>query len=67
MDDTNSKAFNQNAYMAQWKKENMKSVHACFKNDFVDAFKASCKKLGIKQSEVFRKAMQETINEAEKH
>lgn len=57
--------FNQNAYIAQWKKENMKSIHACFKNDFVDSFKEACKTLGIKQSDVFRKAMEETIKEAD--
>lgn len=55
--------FNQNAYIAQWKKENMKSIHACFKNDFVDSFKEACKTLGIKQSDVFRKAMEETTME----
>ncbi len=57
--------FNQNAYIAQWKNENMKSIHACFKNDFVDSFKEACKTLGIKQSDVFRKAMEETIKEAD--
>lgn len=54
--------FNQNKYIAQWKKENMKSVHAFYKKEFVEEFKSACKELNIKQSDIFRKAMQETID-----
>ena len=32
--------------------------------EFVDEFKEACKKLGIKQSDVFRKAMQDMIEKA---
>lgn len=43
----------------------MKQVGAAYKIDFVDQFKAACKKLGVSQSEIFRKAMEETIKKAE--
>lgn len=56
--------FNQIKYINQWKKENMRSVSSVFKTDFVLEFKEACKKLNLKQSDVFRKAMQDTINKA---
>ena len=57
--------FDQNKYIASWKKENMKYVSGAYKNEFVDKFKAACKKLGISQSEIIRKAMEEAIKKAE--
>lgn len=59
--------FDQKKYIRDWKKENMGSVAARYKKDFVDQFKQACTELGITQSEVFRKAMQETINKAQKN
>ena len=56
--------FNQAKYMREWQKENMKQVKASYKTEFVDEFKEACKKLGIKQSDVFRKAMQDMIEKA---
>ena len=50
--------------MREWQKANMKQVKAAYKIEFVDEFKNACKKLGIKQSEVIRKAMEETIAKA---
>lgn len=60
------KKFNQQEYIKEWKKENMKQVKATYKTEFVDQFKDACNKLGIKQSDVFRKAMQDVIDEAKK-
>ena len=56
--------FNQAKYMREWQKENMKQVKASYKTEFVDEFKEAYKKLGIKQSDVFRKAMQDMIEKA---
>lgn len=56
--------FNQNEYMREWRKKNMKVVKASFKNDFVDEFKEACKDLGITQSDVIREAMTNTIQKA---
>lgn len=47
-----------------WDKKNMKFVRGKYKKEFVDEFKAACDKLGITQSEVFRFAMQQTIDKA---
>ena len=57
--------FNQIKYQNDWKKQNMKQVGGSYKTDFVDEFKAACKKLGVSQSEVIRAAMEETIRKAE--
>lgn len=59
-----NKKFDQAKYMREWQKENMKQVKASYKTEFVDEFKEACKKLGIKQSDVIRKAMQDTIEKA---
>ena len=59
-----NKKFDQAKYMREWQKENMKQVKASYKTEFVDEFKEACKKLGIKQSDVFRNAMQDTIEKA---
>lgn len=56
--------FDQNAYIASWQKENMASVSAKYKKEFVQDFKQACSILGLKQSEVFRNAMEEVIEKA---
>lgn len=53
--------FDQNAYMAAWQKENMAAISAKYKKEFVQEFKQACTDLGLKQSDVFRKAMEEVI------
>lgn len=57
--------FDQIKYQNVWKKQNMKQVGGSYKNEFVEEFKAACKKLGVSQSEVIRAAMEETIRKAE--
>lgn len=56
--------FDQIKYQNDWKKENMKQVGGSYKNEFVEQFKAACKKLGVSQSEVIKSAMEETIKKA---
>lgn len=56
--------FNQAKYQADWDKKNMKTVLAKYKAEFVDEFKEACKILDLKQSQVFREAMEETIQKA---
>ena len=56
---TNPKQYPQ---IAAWQKEHMKSVIARYKSEFVEEFKKACVKLGLKQSEVIREAMQKTID-----
>lgn len=58
------KPFDQSKYMQEWAKENMKTVNCRYKAEFVDSFKEACVKLGIKQSDVVRHAMQEVIEKA---
>lgn len=65
MPNNKKKTFDQSKYQNEWNKQNMKQVAAAYKTDFVEQFKAACKKLGITQSEVIRKAMEETIRKAE--
>ena len=57
--------FDQVKYQNQWIKENMKTVRGTYRNEFVDEFRDACKKLGVSQSEVIRKAMEQTIKEAD--
>lgn len=57
--------FNQSKYIEEWAKENMSYVGAQYKKEFVQSFKAACKKLGVSQSEIFRNAMQEAIDKAD--
>ena len=57
--------FDQKKYIAEWKKENMKYVNCAFKAEFVEEFREACRKLGLKQSDVVRTAMEETIKRAE--
>lgn len=56
--------FDQTKYINQWQKENMKAIKASYSSSFVDSFKEACQILGISQSSVFRKAMEETIKNA---
>lgn len=58
--------FDPNKYKREWRKENMKTVRATFKNDFVDEFKVACKILGISQADAIREAMENTIKKAKK-
>ncbi len=56
----------QDKYLSQKKyaKNNIKKLSCSFQKVFVDEFKQACKSLGLTQSEVIRKAMQETIDKA---
>lgn len=56
--------FDQNKYMADWKKQNMLRVSAAYKKEFVTEFREACEKLGFKQSDVFRDAMTAIIEKA---
>ena len=58
--------FNENEYKREWRKENMKTVRASFKSDFVDQFKDACKILGISQADAIREVMNNTIQKADK-
>lgn len=48
----------------RYDKANMAMVGAKYKKEFIKEFKEACKSLGLTQSEVIRKAMQETIDKA---
>ncbi len=48
----------------EWINERYTTVGTKMPKDFVQQFKDACKTLGVSQSEVFRQAMQNTINEA---
>lgn len=56
--------FDQGKYMQQWQKENMLSVRGAYKKDFVLEFRDACRKLGLKQSDVIRNAMQKVIDQS---
>ena len=56
--------FNQSKYQNEWNKKNMSSISVSYKSEFVKEFKESCKTLGLKQSQVFREAMEEIIRKA---
>lgn len=58
--------FDQNDYIKKWAKENMKSLNLRYKKELVEEFRNACEKLGVKQSEVVRNAMLETIEKAKK-
>ncbi|MGM9947845.1 hypothetical protein [Floccifex sp.] len=59
-----SEKFNQTKYINEWAKQNMATVIGKYKKEFVAEFKEACKTLGIKQSDVIRNAMIETIHKA---
>jgi len=58
--------FNQKEYVRQWTKSNMKTVSVSYKTEFITEFREACEKLGIKQSAVFREAMEAVIEKAKK-
>lgn len=45
----------------QWSKKNLKSISQRFKKEFVDEFRDACDRQGIKQSQVIKEAMINTI------
>lgn len=57
--------FDQLQYIQEWKKGNMLQVGASYRRDFVLQFREACEKLGVKQSEVIRQAMIDTIEKAD--
>ena len=61
-----TKGFDQKKYTQEWDKKNMKLAGARYKAEFVDEFKEACAILGIKQSDVFREAMQKIIDQSKK-
>ena len=61
------KKFNQSEYNYQWQKDNMKFISVRYNSAFVDEFKNVCKSLGLVQSDVFRKVMQEVIDQAQRN
>lgn len=60
------KPFDQMEYIKEWGKKNMVAISGKYKKEFVQSFRDACKFLGIKQSDVFRNAMQNVIDEAKK-
>ena len=56
-----------NEYLKKWKKENMTTVSARYKKEFVQEFKEACKLLDKSQSEIIKQAMIKTIEEANKN
>lgn len=46
---------------SQWSAENMTTISGKYKTEFVLEFREACQKPGLKQSEVYRKAMEEVI------
>jgi len=56
--------FDQAKYIADWTKDNMKQVGSKYKTEFVDEYKAALVKLGLKNSDVIRQAMQDVIEKA---
>ncbi len=47
-----------------WKKENMALVGASYKKEFVQEFREACKKLDLRQSDLIRELMEQTIAKA---
>lgn len=52
------------ATIDRWAKEHMRTVGAKYKKEFVDEFKEACTILETSPSQVFREAMQATIDKA---
>ena len=57
-----------NKYSAQkkYQKNNMLSISVKYKKDFILEFRQALKKLDLKQSDIFRQAMQDIINKSKK-
>lgn len=47
--------------ISEWKKSNMKTISVAYKKEYVESFRDACHKLGIKQSDVIRDAIDETL------
>ena len=58
--------FDQQKYIHEWNKEHMMTVRAAYSSGFVKEFKEACTILNISQSSVFREAMIQTIEKAQK-
>ncbi|MDE5758646.1 MAG: hypothetical protein K2H85_08545 [Allobaculum sp.] len=56
--------FNDVSYRQQWNKQNMKSVGASYKAEFVEEYKRAAQKLGLKTSDLIRQVMLDTIEKA---
>lgn len=56
--------FNGVSYRQQWNKQNMKSIGASYKSEFVEEYKEAAKKLGLKTSDLIRQMMLDTIEKA---
>lgn len=59
--------FDQTKYTNEWKKKNMSMITASYKTEFVTEFREACKILGVSQSSLIRKMMEETIEKAKKN
>ena len=57
-----------NKYSAQkkYQKNNMLSISVKYRKDFVLEFRQALEKLDLKQSDIFRQAMQDIIEESKK-
>jgi len=55
-----------NDYIMEWQKKNMKRVSVQYKKEFVEEFKKACDFFGVKQSQLIKEMMQETIDKAKK-
>ena len=57
-----------NKYSSQkkYQKNNMLSISVKYKKDFILEFRQALEKLDLKQSDIFRKAMQDIIEESKK-
>ncbi len=62
MEDKSKQYRQQNA----WINERYVTIGTKMPKDLVNEFKNACKILGVSQSEVFKKAMQDTIKQAKK-
>lgn len=62
MEDKSKQYKQQNA----WINERYVTIGTKMPKELVNEFKKACKILGISQSEVFKKAMQDTIKQAKK-
>ena len=58
--------FDQQKYQNNWNKKNMKLVGSSYKAEFVEEFRNALKTLGLKQSDVIRQMMLDTIEKAQK-
>lgn len=54
----------QQAQQNKWIKENTAPISARYPKELVVEFKEACKILGVSQSSLFRKVMEETIEKA---